>query len=206
MDGARRVEGGDERQEGTGRVGNAGDGTHEHPTQALLDAYTFSRTYRGADPTDFRGKKLAIIGDIAHSRVARSNVEVWRRLGAEVTLCGPATLLPRELAADGVNLTNDVREAVSGAHAVMALRLQRERMTAGLLPSFAEYVQRWQLRSEHLKLADGHALVMHPGPMNRDLEIEGTLADSAQSVILKQVANGVPVRMAVLYSLLVGRR
>lgn len=185
---------------------NAGDGRRAHPTQALLDAYTFSRTYKGKDPADFRGKKLAIIGDIAHSRVARSNVEVWRRLGAEVTLCGPAPLLPRELAADGVTLTNDIREAVDGAHAVMALRLQKERMTAGLLPSFAEYVQRWQLRSEHLKLADGHALVMHPGPMNRDLEIEGTLADSAQSVILKQVANGVPVRMAVLYSLLVGRR
>ncbi len=185
---------------------NAGDGRRAHPTQALLDAYTFSRTYAGVSPRDFSGRKLAIIGDIAHSRVARSNVELWLKLGAEVTLCGPRTLLPRELEQPGVTLTHDVSEAVEGAHAVMALRLQQERMAAGLLPSMAEYVQRWQLRREHLKLADPHALVMHPGPMNRDLEIEGALADSERSVILKQVANGVPVRMAVLYSLLVGRR
>ncbi len=185
---------------------NAGDGRRAHPTQALLDAYTFSRSYEGTGPQEFAGKKLAIIGDIVHSRVARSNISLWRTLGAEVTLCGPRTLLPEELAGDGVTLTHDVNEAVEGAHAVMALRLQTERMQAGLLPSLAEYVDRYQLRSAHMKLADEHALVMHPGPMNRDLELEGALADSKRSVILKQVANGVPVRMAVLYNLLVGRR
>lgn len=185
---------------------NAGDGRRAHPTQALLDAYTFSRSYQGAEPRDFSGKKLAIIGDIVHSRVARSNAILWRELGAEVTLCGPRTLLPDELAAEGVTVTNDLNEAAEGAHALMALRLQQERMAAGLLPSLAEYRQRYQLKSEHLELADPHALVMHPGPMNRDVEIEGTLADSERSVILDQVRNGVPIRMAVLYSLLVGRR
>src|SRR5690625_1072018 len=185
---------------------NAGDGRRAHPTQALLDAWTFLRRFDGAGADTLNGKKLAIVGDILHSRVARSNAELWTKLGAEVTLCGPATLLPRELAGPGVTLTNSVAEAVEDAHAVMALRLQKERMHSGLLPSAAEYVQRWQLKEEHLKLADPHALVMHPGPMNRDLEIEGLLADSQQSVILEQVANGVPIRMAVLYSLLVGRR
>ncbi len=185
---------------------NAGDGRRAHPTQALLDAYTFSREYGGSNPHEFSGKKLAIFGDIVHSRVARSNVRLWRELGAEVTLCGPRTLLPPELAEVGVTLTSNVSEAAEGAHALMALRLQQERMAGGLLPSVAEYRQRWQLKLEHLKLADENALVMHPGPMNRDIEIEGALADSERSVILKQVANGVPVRMAVLYRLLVGRR
>lgn len=185
---------------------NAGDGRRAHPTQALLDAYTFSREYAGAEPREFSGKKLAIIGDIAHSRVARSNVRLWRELGAEVTLCGPRTLLPPELEEAGVTLTSDVNEAAEGAHALMALRLQQERMSGGLLPSAAAYRQRYQLRSEHLKLADEHALVLHPGPLNRDIEIEGALVDSERSVILKQVRNGVPIRMAVLYSLLVGRR
>lgn len=187
-------------------VVNAGDGRRAHPTQALLDAYTFLKRYSGPGAGSLEGKKLAIIGDVLHSRVARSNAELWTKLGAEVTLCGPATLLPRELAARGVTLTNSVAEAAEGAHALMALRLQKERMQAGLLPSAAEYVSRWQLKTDHLKLADPDALVMHPGPMNRDLEIEGVLADSERSVILDQVANGVPIRMAVLYSLLVGRR
>src|SRR5690554_3943748 len=135
---------------------NAGDGRRAHPTQALLDAYTFSRSYRGQNPQEFAGKKLTIVGDIAHSRVVRSNIELWLRLGAEVTLCGPRTLLPAELEQPGVTLTHDLNEAVTGAHAVMALRLQKERMAAGLLPSVAEYVQRYQLRSSHLKLADEH--------------------------------------------------
>jgi aspartate carbamoyltransferase catalytic subunit len=186
-------------------VVNAGDGRRAHPTQALLDAYTFRTRFDGFD--GFDGKKLAIVGDIAHSRVARSNAELWTRLGGQVSLCGPATLLPPELAElPGVTLNTRLEEAVEGAHAVMALRLQLERMRPGLLPSPAEYVARYQLTEKALAGAQANALVMHPGPMNRDLEIEGALADGERSVIEAQVANGVPIRMAVLYSLLVGRR
>lgn len=183
---------------------NAGDGRRAHPTQALLDAYTFKQHFSGFD--GFSGKKLVIVGDILHSRVARSNIELWTLLGGEVTLCGPATLLPKELAANGVTLTTRLPEAVDGAHAVMALRLQRERMQGGLLPSVAEYQARYQLTEQVIRLAHPNALVMHPGPMNRDVEIEGNLADSERSVIEAQVANGVPIRMAVLYSLLVGKK
>jgi aspartate carbamoyltransferase catalytic subunit len=186
-------------------VVNAGDGRRAHPTQALLDAYTFRTRFAGFD--GFDGKKLAIVGDIGHSRVARSNAELWTRLGGSVTLCGPATLLPPELAElPGVTLSTRLEEAVEGAHAAMALRLQLERMRPGLLPSPAEYVARYQLTEKALAGADPNALVMHPGPMNRDLEIEGALAEGERSVIEAQVANGVPIRMAVLYSLLVGRR
>jgi len=184
---------------------NAGDGRRAHPTQALLDAYTCKTRFRGFQ--GFAGMKLTIVGDIAHSRVARSNLELWTKLGAEVTLCGPRTLLPREFAElPGVHLTHDLDEAVAGAQVLMALRLQRERMAGGLLPSLAEYRQRYQLRVRHLERAHPDALVMHPGPMNRDVEIEGSLADHPQSVIEAQVASGVPVRMAVLYTLLVGSR
>jgi aspartate carbamoyltransferase catalytic subunit len=184
---------------------NAGDGRRAHPTQALLDAYTFRTRFQGFD--GFAGKKLAIVGDIAHSRVARSNAELWTTLGGQVTLCGPATLLPPELAAmPGVTLSTRLEEAVEGAHAAMALRLQLERMRPGLLPSAAEYAARYQLSERVMAGAHPNALVMHPGPMNRDLEIEGVLADGDRSAIEAQVANGVPVRMAVLYSLLVGRR
>lgn len=186
-------------------VVNAGDGRRAHPTQALLDAYTFSRNYPGFE--GFEGMKLAVVGDVLHSRVARSNAELWTKLGATVTLCGPATLLPEELAGlPGVTLTTRLEEAVEGAHAVMALRLQRERMTSGLLPSAAEYAARYQVTRAVMERAHPEALVMHPGPMNRDLEIEGELADSERSVVERQVASGVPVRMAVLYTLLVGRR
>lgn len=185
------------------RIVNAGDGRRAHPTQALLDAYTFKTRFPGF--TGFAGAKLAIVGDIAHSRVARSNIELWSKLGAKITLCGPRTLLPTEFAElPGVTLSHRLEEAVEGAHALMALRLQRERMTSGLLPSLAEYRQRYQLRLRHLPFAHPEALVMHPGPMNRDIEIEGILADHPRSVIETQVANGVPVRMAVLYTLLVG--
>lgn len=186
-------------------VVNAGDGRRSHPTQALLDAYTFRSRFPNF--SGFEGKKLAIVGDIAHSRVARSNAELWVKLGAEVALCGPATLLPKELAQlPGVTLTTRLEEAAEGAHALMALRLQMERMRPGFLPSAAEYVARYRIDRQRLALAHDDALVMHPGPMNRDLEIEGALADSDRSVIEAQVANGVPVRMAVLYSLLVGKR
>lgn len=186
-------------------VVNAGDGRRAHPTQALLDAYTFRERFPGFD--GYGGKRLAIVGDVLHSRVARSNVTAWTTLGAEVVLCGPRTLLPDALAEQpNVTRTHRVEEALEGAHAVMALRLQVERMDRGLLPSLAEYRQRYQVNRERMRLAHPDALVMHPGPMNRDVEIEGVLADDARSVIEAQVANGVPVRMAVLYTLLVGSR
>ena len=185
-------------------IANAGDGRRAHPTQALLDAYTFMKNFPNFDT--FEGKKLAIVGDVMHSRVARSNLGLWTKLGAQVTLCGPRTLLPQELASDNVTLTNSVLEAAEGAHAVMALRLQKERMSAGLLPSLAEYRARYQVNEAVMQHAHPDALVMHPGPMNRDLELAGTLADSQRSIIEKQVANGVPIRMAVLYTLLVGKR
>jgi aspartate carbamoyltransferase catalytic subunit len=186
-------------------VVNAGDGRRAHPTQALLDAYTFRERFEGF--AGFAGVRLAIVGDVAHSRVARSNVALWTALGAEVVLCGPRTLLPAELGErPGVTLTHRVEEALVGAHAVMALRLQHERMAGGLLPSLAEYRQRYQVNRARLRLAHEAALVMHPGPMNRDVELEGELADDPRSVIEAQVANGVSVRMAVLYTLLVGSR
>lgn len=184
---------------------NAGDGRRAHPTQALLDAYTFSKSF--ADFDGFSGKKLTIVGDVMHSRVARSNIELWTKLGARVTLCGPRTLLPKEFELfDKVTLTHDLMEAAQGAHALMALRLQRERMSSSLLPSLAEYRARYQLTQGVLEEAHEGALVMHPGPMNRDVEIAGDVADSSRSVVEQQVANGVPVRMAVLYTLLVGRK
>lgn len=183
---------------------NAGDGRRAHPTQALLDAYTFRTSFPGFD--GFAGKKLAIIGDILHSRVARSNLELWTRLGATVALCGPATLLPRELEQPRLSLHHRLEPALEGAQAVMALRLQQERMTSGLLPSLAEYRARYQLTEAVMALAHPNAIVMHPGPMNRDVEISSSLADSPRSVIERQVANGVPVRMAVLYTLLVGKK
>ncbi|MBA2667009.1 MAG: aspartate carbamoyltransferase catalytic subunit [Trueperaceae bacterium] len=186
-------------------VVNAGDGRRAHPTQALLDAYTFKTRFEGF--TGFEGARLAIVGDVLHSRVARSNVELWTKLGADVVLCGPRTLLPSEFAEHpNVTLTHRVEEATEGAHAVMALRLQRERMHGALLPSLAEYRSRYQVTRASMRHARPGALVMHPGPMNRDVEIEGALADGPSSVIQAQVANGVPVRMAVLYTLLVGKR
>ncbi len=184
---------------------NAGDGRRAHPTQALLDAYTFRQHFGGEEP--FEGKRLAIVGDIDHSRVARSNIELFTKLGAEVVLAGPATLVPREFGyLPGVSVTHRLEEAVEGAHAVMALRLQSERMTRGLIPSRAEYVERYQLTEEVMGLAHDDAIVMHPGPLVRDLEIASSLADGERSVIEQQVAHGVPTRMAVLYTLLVGRQ
>ena len=184
-------------------VVNAGDGRRAHPTQALLDAYTFRQRFRGFD--GFGGKRLTVVGDVLHSRVARSNVELWRKLGGEVVLCGPPPLLPPQLAGDVPHL-HRLEDAVEGAHAVMTLRLQRERMASGLLPSLAEYVARYQLTERALERAHPDALVMHPGPLNRDVEIATDVADGPRSVIHDQVANGVPIRMAVLYTLLVGKR
>ena len=176
------------------RVINAGDGWHEHPTQALLDA----RTILDRRPS-LEGLRVAIIGDIAHSRVARSNVYLLSKFGAEIVLCGPASLLPRELAqiAPGVTLTNDIREAIQDADVIMMLRVQLERQHEAAFPA-AEYFQFYGLRLEHLALAKPEVIVMHPGPINRGRELSSEVADSQRSVILNQVENGVAVRMAVL--------
>lgn len=182
-------------------VVNAGDGRRAHPTQALLDAYTLRKHFGTLD-----GLEVAIVGDVRHSRVARSNAQLLPLLGAKVRLAGPATLLPRELEGPGVSVTTRLEEALEGAHAVMALRLQRERMDSGLLPSEAEYQATYQVNERRLELARPEAMVLHPGPMNRDVEVSGTLADSGRSLVLQQVANGLPTRMAVLYHLLVGKR
>ncbi len=173
---------------------NAGDGLHEHPTQALLDALTIL----GRKPA-LEGLRVAIIGDIAHSRVARSNVHLLSRFGAEVVLCGPASLLPSELLslAPGIRLTYDMREAISGADVVMMLRVQLERQHEVAM-SAGEYFQFYGLRLEHLALAKPDAIVMHPGPINRGRELSSEVADSQRSVILNQVENGIAVRMAVL--------
>jgi aspartate carbamoyltransferase catalytic subunit len=173
---------------------NAGDGTHEHPTQALLDARTIL-DYRDS----LEGLRVAIIGDIAHSRVARSNIHLLSKFGATIVLCGPAPLLPPELAsiAPGVTLATDIRDAIRDADVIMMLRVQLERQHEANFPA-SEYFQFYGLRLEHLNLAKPHAIVMHPGPINRGREIASEVADSQRSVILNQVENGVAVRMAVL--------
>lgn len=190
-----------------GSVINAGDGTHEHPTQALLDAFTL----RNAIHADARGRGLdgvavAIVGDIAHSRVARSNLVLLKKLGAKVYLVGPPTLLPNALIkqADSFSYSLDEAIATFKLNAVMMLRVQLERMTAGFFPSEREYARIWGLNADRLALLDPQTFVMHPGPMNRGLEIDAAAADSKNSLVLKQVANGVSVRMAVLYHLLSG--
>jgi aspartate carbamoyltransferase catalytic subunit len=182
-----------------GSVLNAGDGTHEHPTQALLDAYTMrSRLGRLA------GLNVAIVGDVLHSRVARSNVLLLHTLGADVTLVGPPTLLPVGVDAWPVKTSYDLDAVLPGADVVMMLRVQRERMGDSFFPSAREYARRYGLDAVRMRLLPGHAVVMHPGPMNRGMEIAPEVADSARSTIVEQVANGVSVRMAVLYLLLGG--
>ncbi len=173
---------------------NAGDGTHEHPTQALLDARTILDHLGTLEKL-----RVAIIGDIAHSRVARSNIYLLSKFGADIVLCGPAPLLPPELAAiaPGVRLTHDIREAICDADVIMMLRVQLERQHEAAFPA-SEYFQFFGLRLEHLELARSNAIVMHPGPINRGREIASEVADSQRSVILNQVENGVAVRMAVL--------
>jgi aspartate carbamoyltransferase catalytic subunit len=177
---------------------NAGDGTHEHPTQALLDARTILDRRRTLE-----NLRVAIIGDIAHSRVARSNLHLLSKFGAEIVLCGPASLLPPELAklAPGVVLTHDIREAIRDADVIMMLRVQLERQHEAAFPA-VEYFQFFGLRLEHIGLAKPDAIVMHPGPINRGREISSEVADSQRSVILNQVGNGVAVRMAVLERIL----
>ena len=180
-----------------GVVVNGGDGRRAHPTQALLDAYTLLEALGTLE-----GRKIAIVGDILHSRVARSNVELLPLLGAEVWVAGPPTLLPQSL--PGARLTPHLDEALAEADAVMVLRLQKERMEAGLI-HLQDYIAHYQVTEKRLRKAKPQALLLHPGPMNRDIELEGTLADSERSLVNRQVRNGVAVRMAVLYHLLVGR-
>jgi aspartate carbamoyltransferase catalytic subunit len=173
---------------------NAGDGLHQHPTQALLDAFTIRRN-KGR----LNGLRVAICGDIQHSRVARSNALLLPLLGAEVRLCGPRTLLPHRSGALGVSVFDRIEPAIEGADVVMILRIQKERLGSSLLPSLREYARYFGLSARRLELAKPDAIVMHPGPMNRGLEISDDVADSPRSVILDQVEAGVAVRMAVLY-------
>ena len=179
---------------------NAGDGTHEHPTQALLDA----RTILDQRPT-LEGLRVAIIGDIAHSRVARSNVHLLSKFGVRIVLCGPPSLLPRELdqLAPGVSLAYEMEEAIRNADVIMMLRVQLERQHEAPM-SAGEYFRFYGLRLEHLALARPDVIVMHPGPINRGRELSSEVADSQRSVILNQVGNGIAVRMAVLERILGG--
>jgi aspartate carbamoyltransferase catalytic subunit len=175
---------------------NAGDGGHEHPTQALLDLYTLREKKRA-----FKGLRLAIVGDIAHSRVARSNIYALVKLGAEVRVAGPPTMMPQEIERLGVTVFHNLDEALRGMDVIMMLRLQVERQGIALFPSIREYSRLYCLTPERMKLACPDVLVMHPGPINRGVEIAPEVADSVSSVILDQVTNGVAVRMAVLYLL-----
>jgi len=173
---------------------NAGDGTHEHPTQALLDALTIKRR-KGR----IAGLTVAICGDILHSRVARSNIHLLTTMGSQVRVIGPPTLMPAEVGELGVQVFHDMRSGLEGADIVMMLRLQRERMSRGQVPSAREYFRFWGLDAEKLAFAKPDALVMHPGPMNRGVEIDSAVADDPhRSVIREQVEMGVAVRMAVL--------
>ena len=186
----------------SGSVINAGDGTHEHPTQALLDAFTMRR-HLG----DLEGRRVAIVGDVLHSRVARSNALLLATLGADVTLVAPPTLLPVGIDTWPVQVSYDLDSVLPKADTVMMLRVQAERMNrskGGFFPSAREYSRRYGLDLRRMALLPDHALVMHPGPMNRGMEITADVADAARSVIVEQVSNGVAARMAVLYLLLAG--
>jgi aspartate carbamoyltransferase catalytic subunit len=183
----------------TGSVVNAGDGTHEHPTQALLDAFTMRRRLGRLE-----GLRVAIVGDVLHSRVARSNVWLLRTLGAHVTLVAPPTLLPVAVGGWPCSVSYDLPAVLPAADVVMMLRVQHERMSDAYFPSIREYSRRYGLDGDRMALLQDHAIVMHPGPMNRGVEIAAEVADSVRSTIVEQVANGVAVRMAVLYLLLGG--
>jgi aspartate carbamoyltransferase catalytic subunit len=187
-------------------VVNAGDGTHEHPTQALLDAFTLRRHFRQTSPTlgDFQDKTIAIVGDITHSRVARSNVLLLNTLGADVIMVAPPTLWPSGVDSWAARFCTDLDEVLPLADAVMMLRVQRERMSGGYFPTPREYTIGYGLTSPRLEMLKPGAAICHPGPMNRGLEISAEAADAANSLILEQVAAGVAVRMSVLYSLLGG--
>jgi aspartate carbamoyltransferase catalytic subunit len=179
---------------------NAGDGTHEHPTQALLDAYSIREKLGGLD-----GKKVAILGDITHSRVALSNIFCLKKLGAEVTVCGPPTLIPKYLPGLGVRVEHDVRKALEWCDVANVLRIQLERQDIKYFPSLREYAQYFGVNLELLNSLSKKVVIMHPGPINRGVELTSDVADSEHSIILQQVENGVAIRMAVLY-LLVARK
>jgi aspartate carbamoyltransferase catalytic subunit len=187
----------------SGAVINAGDGTHEHPSQALLDAFTI-RKHLGQGREDLEGLRIGIVGDVLHSRVARSNVLLLTKLGAHVTLIAPPTLLPVGVERWPVTISYDFDSVLESLDAVMMLRVQLERMNELFFPNAREYSRYFGLNSARLKALHPGAIVMHPGPMNRGLEITADSADSARSVIVEQVSNGVSVRMAILYLLLAG--
>jgi aspartate carbamoyltransferase catalytic subunit len=178
------------------RIINAGDGMHEHPTQALLDAFTIREHKK-----DIAGLKIAIVGDLLHSRVLRSNALLLTKLGANLWVCGPPTLVPPGIECLGVHVTTSIDEAVQDADVIMMLRIQQERMQGAFFPSLREYFNVFGMPTERVKLAKPDVIIMHPGPMNRGVEIASDVADGPYSVILEQVANGVAVRMAVLYLL-----
>jgi aspartate carbamoyltransferase catalytic subunit len=179
---------------------NAGDGTHEHPTQGLLDMFTLRRKYG-----KLKGLRVVLVGDVKHSRVTRSNIWGLKTMGASVAVCGPQTLLPVDVEKFGVDVYTNLDEALDGADVVNIMRIQLERQQAGLFPSQREYTNLFGLTKERLKRLNRNYTVMHPGPMNRGVEITSEVADSDRSVILEQVTNGQAVRMAVLY-LLSGRK
>ncbi|MFF4697442.1 aspartate carbamoyltransferase catalytic subunit [Streptomyces chattanoogensis] len=186
---------------------NAGDGTHQHPTQALLDAFTMRRRLIGPDAgigQDLSGKRITLVGDVLHSRVARSNVDLLHTLGAEVTLVAPPTLVPVGVETWPCEVSYDLDSVLSKSDAVMMLRVQRERMNAAFFPTEREYSRRYGLDGERMARMPEHALVMHPGPMVRGMEITAEVADSDRCTAVEQVANGVSIRMAVLYLLLGG--
>ena len=187
----------------SGGVVNAGDGTHEHPTQALLDAYTL-RNHLRAGEGDLTGLNVTIVGDVLHSRVARSNVLLLNTLGAKVRLVAPPTLLPYGVEDWDCEVSYDLDTCLEGSDAVMMLRVQRERMNAAYFPTSHEYSNRYGLNVARMNRLAENAIIMHPGPMNRGMEISADVADSNRSVIVEQVANGVSVRMAVLYLMLGG--
>jgi aspartate carbamoyltransferase catalytic subunit len=173
---------------------NAGDGAHEHPTQALLDMLSVRQKYGKLD-----GLRVVIVGDILHSRVARSNIWGLKTMGVSVAVCGPTTLLPVDIEKMGIDVYSNINEALDGADVVNVLRLQLERQQAGLLPSLREYTNLFGITRERLRLLNRNYTILHPGPMNRGVEISSEVADADDSVILNQVTNGVAVRMAVLY-------
>ncbi len=179
---------------------NAGDGMNEHPTQALLDIYTMRERFGS-----LKGLKVLIAGDVKHSRVARSNIWGLNKLGAKVTVCAPRTLMPIDIDRMDVTVENDVDKAIDGANVVMGLRLQLERQQAGMYPSATEYATFYGINEKRLLKADNNALVMHPGPVNRGLEMESSVIDCDQSVILPQVTNGLAIRMAVMFMLTRGK-
>jgi len=179
---------------------NAGDGTHEHPTQAILDMTSLQERFGKV-----KGLRIGIIGDIMYSRVARSNIYGLKKLGAEVILCGPTTLIPPHIDSLGVRVTHDLDEVLDWADAINVLRIQLERMDRGLFPSVREYRNLFGITSERLKKHNKEIVIMHPGPMNRGIEIDSSVADSKEAIILDQVLNGVASRMAILYLLLGGK-